>query len=128
SPFIRYDTGDTIEPIREEGGILEKFIISSGREGEYIFDNNMKKIPLTGLIFGRHHKLFDIASFIQVSQVEPGKATILIVLINKLNVKKYNWNDLFDTTGVAIDFNFHVLDQPIKTQSGKVKLLVESIQ
>ena len=35
SPFIRYDTGDLIDPVEQMGGIMKKFSITDGRVGEF---------------------------------------------------------------------------------------------
>lgn len=79
-PLIRYDTGDLVEATkRTEGGLVTEFAIKEGRSGDFIEDRNGKKIPLTGLIFGRHHKAFDSADYIQIGQSEPGKATLYIM-------------------------------------------------
>ena len=37
-------------------GLVKEFAIKEGRSGDFIEDRNGKKIPLTALIFGRHHK------------------------------------------------------------------------
>ena len=57
SPFIRYNTEDGIQVEKQTEGILESFKIVDGRVGEYVLDQNNKKISLTGLIYGRHHRL-----------------------------------------------------------------------
>lgn len=123
SPLIRYDTEDGISAIERKKGILQKFQITEGRRGEFILDTNNKKISLTGLIFGRHHKIFEYAKHVQVKQEKPGKATILYVsdTIKKIDAKN---TDLFDTTNINIDFEFKKIEQPILTKSGKQKLLV----
>jgi len=78
SPFIRYDTGDEVSPITQNDGILEEFRVEAGREGDYVIDRNRKKISLTGLVFGRHHEMFDHARFVQVAQDQPGHVTIYV--------------------------------------------------
>ena len=57
-----------------------EFAIKEGRSGDFFEDRNGKKIPLTALIFGRHHKAFDLADYIQIGQSEPGKATLYITM------------------------------------------------
>lgn len=79
SPLIRYDTLDIIEPLNKDSKILSKFKIKDGRLGEFILDENNTKISLTGLIYGRHHELFNVCEHIQVFQEESGKAVILYV-------------------------------------------------
>lgn len=124
SPLIRYDTEDLIKPTSFEGDILRSFEIAEGRIGEFITDKDGKKIPLTGLIFGRHHKLFDKSKYIQVNQKEPGKATILYTPIDyeqKIEAEKY-----FDSRDIAITFDFKAVEKPVKTPAGKIRLLVKN--
>lgn len=123
SPLIRYDTEDIIDPLSLEQGILRSFKVSEGRIGEFVLDRNYKKIPLTGLIFGRHHELFNVSKHIQVSQKTPGHATILYTPID-FN-QQIDPENLFDATDIAIQFKFKATQQPIKTISGKVRLLVD---
>ena len=75
-PLIRYQTGDEIGSISKKDGVLESFQITTGRQGDFVLDSNNKKIPLTGLIFGRHHQLFDLCSQLQIGQLSPGKAIV----------------------------------------------------
>jgi phenylacetate-CoA ligase len=124
SPLIRYDTEDIIEPLNADENILSKFRIAEGRIGEYILDKNKKKIPLTGLIFGRHHQLFNYSNHIQVFQNNPGEATILFVPNRDVELNEvYN---LFNSENVDIVFNFKKIEKPILTKSGKFNLKVKS--
>lgn len=120
-PLIRYDTGDLVEANYRSNGLLESFTVKEGREGDYILDKNDKKIPLTALIFGRHHTIFDIADFIQVGQDDSGKVTFYITLkVNNISqVEKY-----FDLTNVNINYRFEIIDTPIRSKAGKLKLKV----
>lgn len=121
SPFIRYDTEDKIEVIKQTNGILDTFGVSDGRVGEYIVDKDGKRISLTGLIFGRHHKLFDVCKHIQVKQRERGEAIIFYVpsMGSVVDPEK-----LFDSGNVRMDFSFCEIKEPFRTGSGKIKLLV----
>lgn len=128
-PLIRYDTGDLVEAVGHGDVKLNgPFKIKEGRNGDFIEDMNGKMIPLTALIFGRHHKAFDIADYIQIRQDEPGKATLYVTIKNgkKEEMKCFGDNlcGLFDLTNVAIDFDFKVLEKPIRTNLGKLKLKV----
>ena len=123
SPFIRYDTGDNMRPIESEDGLLLAFEIEGGREGEFILDKNMKRIPLTGLIFGRHHKLFELARFVQIRQERPGEATLLVTPQGKLR-SSVSLSQCFDGAGIEMDFRLEVRTEPIRTTAGKVKLKV----
>lgn len=122
-PLIRYDTGDLVEATKiSTGGMVEEFAIKEGRSGDFIEDKNGKKIPLTALIFGRHHKAFDVADYIQIGQMEPGKATLYVTM--KDVREQGDWGQLFDLTTVDIDFEFKVIEKPIRTAIGKLKLRV----
>lgn len=121
SPLIRYNTEDRIEVTNYNHNLLESFSIQEGRVGEVIIDRNDKIIPLTGLIFGRHHKLFDHCTHIQVKQTKKGHAQILYVPINGIIAAPQL---LFDTQNIAVDFEFVQIAAPIKTENGKLKLLV----
>jgi phenylacetate-CoA ligase len=119
-PLIRYDTEDIIEPVSYDDGILESFKISEGRVGEFVVDNNGRNISLTALIFGRHHKLFDSADFIQVKQPAIGELTIYVTSKNQA----LDCSSLFDAEGINMTIDFQVVAQPFKTKAGKVPLIV----
>ena len=122
-PLIRYDTGDLVEATKvSAGGMIEEFAIKEGRSGDFIEDKHGKKIPLTALIFGRHHKAFDVADYIQIGQTEPGKATLYVTA--KAGAINVSLSSLFDLRNVDIDFEFKILDQPVRTPLGKLKLRV----
>ena len=122
SPLIRYNTEDKIEKPEFEEDLLSAFKMKKGRNGEFILDKEGKTIPLTGLIFGRHHKLFDYCKHIQVRQITPGKAEILYVAKNNLS---FNAEELFDSQNINVDFSFKQSQSPVRTLAGKVNLLVK---
>jgi len=122
-PLIRYNTEDIIEGEKEKSLLLESFLVSHGRCGEYIVDSKGNKVFLTAFIFGRHHKLFDYSSFIQVKQEQPGQAIVYYVL-RKTNVDQIEPKNLFDSKNINLDITFCELKEPIKTVSGKTPLLV----
>ncbi len=121
APFIRYDTEDIINPTFNTSGLLESFEITEGRLGEFVIDRNYKKISLTALIFGRHHKLFDSVNFIQVRQLEPGR--IKVYYSNNEMIE--NPAVLFDSTNLDIDVLFEQVKEPFKTPFGKIPLLIK---
>lgn len=126
SPLIRYDTEDTVTDFQKEEGLLYSFRLENGRSGQFITDRQGKNISLTGLIFGRHHRLFDYCSHLQIQQQKPGEATILYVLNQKLP-SDFDPANLFDTTNVQIDFSFKNLPEPIRTPAGKINILVKQL-
>ncbi|HEY9257419.1 hypothetical protein [Chitinophaga sp.] len=127
SPLIRYDTCDEIGEVKTDDGILQSFSIAGKRAGDFILDAKQKKIPLTGLIFGRHHRLLDVCSHLQIAQQAPGQATILYVLSDTIQDLQHP-EKLFDNSNVDIQFEFRLIDRPIKTISGKVNLLVNATE
>lgn len=124
SPLIRYDTEDGISVPNPDENILSEFEITDGRSGEYILDKRHQKIPLTGLIFGRHHRIFNVCSHIQVSQTIPGQATILYVS-EQIKDDDIKSGKLLDTNNVEIDFTYKKISNPVLTKSGKINLLVK---
>jgi phenylacetate-CoA ligase len=124
-PMIRYKTGDEIGNVQKAGGILKSFEITTGRQGDFVLDRNGKKIPLTGLIFGRHHRLFDFCSHLQIGQAKPGKATVYYCPIPQREMEIVP-DRMFDSSNVSIDFSFVAVSEPIKTRAGKVRLLVDA--
>lgn len=118
SPFIRYDTGDFIKNEAYIDGVLNGFSISSGREGDFVIDKNGKRLPLTALIFGRHHKAFDVSEFIQVYQPMVGFIQLFITSSMPISM------ELFDFNGVDMSFDIVLVSKPIKTINGKVPLLI----
>lgn len=123
SPFLRYDTEDVIVP-EFDNGLLARFRIETGRQGEFIEDMQGNRISLTALVFGRHHRLFGRAAFIQVRAGKPGKATILVTLPEEhAQVDVETLRAEFDALDVAVEFDFEVLREPIRTPGGKVPLL-----
>jgi phenylacetate-CoA ligase len=121
APFIRYDTEDLINPNLNKNGLLESFEIKEGRVGEFVVDKNNKMISLTGLIFGRHHKLFDMVDFIQVKQKNPGE--IVVYYSNSSIIE--NPNALFDSSNLNLDLIFQQIKEPYKTPLGKIPLLIK---
>ncbi len=121
APFIRYDTEDLINPNINKNGLLESFEITEGRLGEFVIDKNNRNISLTGLIFGRHHRLFDIVKFIQVKQVVPGR--IIVYYSNSSIIE--NPSELFDSDNLNIEVHFEQIKEPFKTPFGKIPLLIK---
>lgn len=126
SPLIRYDTSDLIEPIETGTNILEKFKIKEGRLGEFVLDKNNNKIPLTGLIYGRHHKLFNVSEHLQIFQ--PVKGEMIIIYTTSKEINENDAKELFDSSSVDIIVSFKKVAKPILTKSGKINLLVNKEQ
>ncbi len=120
SPFIRYDTGDLIEPTFKDG-LLECFRIKEGRNSDSVIDKNGRPISLTGLIFGRHHLAFDHSEHVQVKQPAPGKIEVLVTSKEAHS----NWGELFDFSNAFFDVSFTKIDAPVRTPLGKVQLFVK---
>lgn len=121
TPFIRYDTEDLIDPSFDKNGILESFRIAEGRLGEFVLDRKNNKISLTGLIFGRHHLLFDKTNFIQVKQ--PGVGQIIVYFSSFVPID--DPGKLFDTSNIDMDVTFEQVKEPFKSPIGKIPLLVK---
>jgi phenylacetate-CoA ligase len=123
-PFIRYDTGDTVNLVQENDGLLESFRIAEGRIGDMVKDAEGNEISLTALIFGRHHSVFADVQHIQVAQLTPGKVLLLASGLPDVPERRQRFWAGFDTSGVDIDFEVKFLDEPVRTPVGKVALKV----
>lgn len=123
SPLIRYDTADEISVEEVNGEMLRSFRIDAGREGDYIVDRKGKRIALTGLVFGRHHMIFNYASFVQIAQSMPGEAVFYVTRRSGVSLPDVI-QDAFDTGGVDISFSCRILEKPIVTGRGKIPLKV----
>ncbi|GAB6194141.1 phenylacetate--CoA ligase family protein [Desulfocastanea catecholica] len=124
SPFIRYDTGDLIFPLFADG-ILDSFRIAEGRVGEFIVDRIGQRVSLTALIFGRHHKIFGSARYLQIRQDRAGEATLMITLPVGESLSDAEITAGFDTSHVEVAFNYLCISEPIKTPAGKIPLLIK---
>jgi phenylacetate-CoA ligase len=125
TPFIRYDTGDSVNVLESDGGLLEAFSIANGRSGEYIVDRYGHLVSLTAFIFGRHHPAFDVADFVQVSQSGQGHATLHVTFSKTpADVQQYKLPELFDVSNIEIDFDLRLRAQPYRTTRGKVPLSI----
>ena len=123
-PLIRYDTGDRVSGINNQYGILQYFSVTEGREGDFIIDKNGKKISLTALIFGRHHDIFNFADFVQIKDEGNGKATLLITLKKNNKLDSDSAKNFFDLKNIDIDFSYKILQQPVRSKIGKLKLKI----
>jgi phenylacetate-CoA ligase len=123
-PFIRYDTGDLIRPVSNIGGSLA-FRVTDGRIGDFVVDRKGCRLPLTSIIFGRHHAAFDDLLHLQVRQDVPGTITLLIVprsmAVDLVEMKKG-----IDFKGLDIDWQIKLVSSPIRTKNGKIKLKVDA--
>lgn len=124
SPLIRYNTEDTATDSRYENGLLQSFKLDNGRSGQFVTDRDGNNVSLTGLIFGRHHRLFNFCSHLQICQQAPGSATILYIP-NKELPSDFDPANYFDTTNVCIDFSFEKHSEPIRTPAGKINILIQ---
>lgn len=121
-PFIRYDTGDLVEPVAQTGAALA-FRIKEGRVGDFVLDRGGRRLGLTSIIFGRHHSAFDTAQHLQVRQQSPGQMTILVVPQADSDLEALRAG--FDFSGLDLDWDLELIAAPIRSAGGKVKLKVD---
>lgn len=122
SPLIRYNTEDLVQEPKFNNDILESFKILKGRNGEFVKDLDNKNINLTGLIFGRHHELFNFSKFIQVKQIDIGVIEIYFV---SDSVSEEQASKLFDQNNLNFKISFKKIPEPIRSISGKIGLLIK---
>jgi phenylacetate-CoA ligase len=122
-PLIRYSTDDMIDGYKNSFGIMKFFKITRGRSGDFMIDKLGRKLSLT-FALGRHHKIYNIADFIQFFQEEEGKATFYITFKNKSSITENEAKNYFDLKNIDIDFSYKFLKKPIRTKLGKFKLII----
>lgn len=121
-PLIRYESGDLVSGNWLPNGLLDTFSIKEGRVGDYILDNNGIQIPLTALIFGRHHEIFEYADSVQVSQ---GPDNIVTVIVTSRTITDpVQALKLFDFSNVEAAFRVEIRRNAIRCKSGKLPLKV----
>ncbi|WP_413431195.1 hypothetical protein [Crateriforma spongiae] len=123
SPFVRYRTGDSIVP-EFEGNLIKSFQIHEGRIGECVTDHYGTRVSLTALIFGRHHKIFDIARFVQVQQTKPGDISLWVTLPNDIRMSEDEVRSQMDLTNLKFNISVLIRSEPYRTSAGKTPLLV----
>lgn len=121
-PFIRYDTGDVIEPVSQHCGSLA-FRITEGRVGDFVCDRNGLRHSLTAIIFGRHHAAFALVQHLQVREESPGRVT-LVITPRSMDVDLETLRRGFDLDDLAIDWAFELVDGPVRTGAGKIRLKI----
>lgn len=121
-PFIRYDTGDRVSRVDGPDG-CPSFRVSEGRVGEFIEDANGQRHSLTAIIFGRHHRAFDEIRHVQVEDLGAGNARLLIVPVDS-GADSASLRRGFDLDDLPIDWRIELINQPVRTESGKTPLKV----
>lgn len=122
-PFIRYDTGDLIDPVSQSGGRLS-FRIREGRVGDFVLDRRGRKLALTAIIFGRHHAAFSMIQHVQVCDHGAGRIA-LIVTPKSDSVDPAALLAGFDLADLDIDLELCLVGNPIRTPAGKIRLKVD---
>jgi phenylacetate-CoA ligase len=125
-PLIRYDTGDIVEGKISENGLLENFKITKGREADFIVDKNGKKLSVASIVYGKHHKVFNIADYVQVKQERDGEIIFYITIKDKKMLKntKLNTKEYFNLSNIKLDYKFRIIDAPILTSRCKLKIKI----
>lgn len=121
-PFIRYDTGDLVEPIFERHGSL-LFRIAEGRIGDFVHDRSGRRHSLTAIIFGRHHAAFELLRHVQVREDSQGCVT-LVVTPRESGVDRAVLLRGFDLDDLDIEWRLEVVEAPVRTQAGKIRLKI----
>lgn len=129
-PLIRYKTNDlacwgTQRDEKLPGyPTLDKV---QGRVGEYVRTSSGKSVSLTALIHGQHLPIFEQVSSLQMIQVRPGEATLLVVPRGRslsLSLISQTVEALQSACGGGIEFQVLELEHPIRTPRGKACTLV----
>ena len=120
-PLIRYSTEDLVEGERDQCGIMNSFRITRGRSCDFMEDKEGRKLSLT-FAMGRHHKIYDMADFIQIYPSAKGKATFYVTFKREVLITESEAHRYFDLRNIDIDFDYVFVKSPIRTSLGKLKL------
>jgi phenylacetate-CoA ligase len=121
-PFIRYDTGDVVEALPSRSGSLA-FRVGEGRIGEFVCDRSGNRHALTAVIFGRHHPAFERIRHVQVRD-DGGGCVALLVTPRSPQVDVESIRAGFHLEGLDIDWRIQLVDAPVRTGHGKIRLKV----
>jgi phenylacetate-CoA ligase len=123
-PFIRYDTGDVIEPVQQHGAALV-FKIKEGRVGDFILDKTGQRHSLTAIIFGRHHHGFNYLRHLQVR--DDGGGSIALIVCPRTGFTATDITlDKFSLSDLPIDWTIELRDEPVRSRQGKIALKVHA--
>jgi phenylacetate-CoA ligase len=125
-PFIRYRTGDLALYEGEENGIV-KLKRVFGRTQDYIYTNDMEKILLTAIVFGRHYKAFDNIEKWQIEQNVPGE-----IIFKVIKSESFGNEDIIELQQnfyniAKIKTTFEFVDSLPLTARGKSKFLIQNV-
>lgn len=121
-PLIRYMTEDMIDATIDDVGLITTFRIAGGRSSDFIEDRCGRRLSLT-FFLGRHHTIYNFVDFIQIYQARPGEATYYIVPSKGNKLDGIDLRSYFDLPEqLAISFTYSLIDAPIRTKRGKLKL------
>ena len=62
-------------------------------------------------------------NYIQISQKENG-GLVTFIISTSCNYSKEELQQAMDLSNLDIDFDFQIVDKPVKTKAGKVKLKI----
>ncbi|MFC4802575.1 hypothetical protein ACFPA1_25015 [Neobacillus sp. GCM10023253] len=125
-PFIRYRTGDLAIYDGDDNGIVKLRKIN-GRTQDYIYTENMEKVLLTAIVFGRHYKAFENIEKWQIVQNVPGE-----IIFKIIKGSSYSINDQIELQDnfyqlAKIKTEFEIVDNLPLTPRGKSKFLIQNL-
>lgn len=122
-PFIRYDTGDRIDPLVDRDG-APCFRVMDGRVTDFVLDRAGRRLSLTSIIFGRDHQALSMLRHVQVRDDGGGRIT-MVVTPNGSDVRDVGaLREGFDFSDLEIEVTVEVVDRPIRTPTGKIQLKI----
>jgi len=125
-PFIRYKTGDLAIYNGNKNSIM-KFKEIVGRDQDYVYNKDMRKIALTALIFGQHLHSFKTIKKWQLIQEIPGEVFIKIIKDKKFSEKNIaELSKIFMDIG-KIKLKLKFVDKILLTKRGKYRFLIQKI-
>lgn len=125
-PFIRYRTGDIVEFGGYENGIL-KLSGLKGRAKEFVYDDDMTKIPLVGFFDIHYMSIKDKVIQFQLEQKVKGEVICrLIVRDDWKKTDEKEIKELLAKKNIRVSFEYPK-EIPL-TQSGKMKMIIQNLK
>jgi phenylacetate-CoA ligase len=124
-PFIRYDTGDVVEA-EECAPDMLRFRVTEGRIGDFVKDRRGTKHSLTAIIFGRHHASFSLLKHVQIRDDGDGQLTVMLTP-REPTIPLDRLVGGMDFRGIDADFHWQLVQQPIRTITGKLPLKIPAV-
>jgi phenylacetate-CoA ligase len=100
--------------------------VTEGRIGDFVKDRRGTKHSLTAIIFGRHHASFSLLKHVQIRDDGDGQLTVMLTPRDPTMPLDRLVSGM-DFRGIDADFHWQLLQEPIRTITGKLPLKIPAV-